>query len=213
MSAPVPVDMARRLEQSRRELWTLQERSAKWTSHLKDLEGAVNFRTTLIDGEERKLDQLKVDKEELTESLQKIQDEYKKTAADLKALRSSRIQQVRDNDFTRTAILEETQMLKDQQSAVENKLVLLRTRKSAIKIFIEQSEVPPEEEEAEDSEEGDEGDSQVSDTLEEDTPDPWLGRGRGMTVEGMHSTSTPGIAAGRGRGRGMASVLDPTTRT
>ena len=70
VSAPVPLDVMRQLEQSRRELWTLQERSAKWQSHLKLLEAAVIFRTTLIDGEERKLDQLKSNKNEMTECLQ-----------------------------------------------------------------------------------------------------------------------------------------------
>ena len=208
LSAPVPADLTRRLVATRQELWTLQERSAKWKDHLKDLEGAVNFRSTLIDGEERRLDQLKANREEVTESLGQIQEEYQRTSAELETLRSSRLQQVHDNDFTRAAILEETQMLRDEQSEVEKELALLRTKKSAIKAFIEESDVIPEEEEAEDSE-AEEGDSQLSDAPQEDTPGSWLGKGRGMTVEGLHSTSTPGLMGGRARGRGRASLLDP----
>ena len=36
----------------------------------------VTFRATMIDGEDHKLDQLKSENEQLTESLQKILDEY-----------------------------------------------------------------------------------------------------------------------------------------
>ena len=206
-SAPIPVDVANRLEESRKELWGLQERSAKWQGHLKDLENAVKFRASLLDGEERKLDQVKVDKEELVDSLEQIRGEHNRASAELQTLRDSRIQQVEDNDFTRNAILEETRMLREEQATVERDLALLRTRKSAIKAFIEQSDATPEEEEVADSEE--DGESQFSDAPQEVAPNSWLGGGRGMTVEDAHPTSTPGMPAGRARGRGRASLLDP----
>ena len=92
------------------EIWMLQERSAKWTNHLQELEGAVYYRQSMIDGEDRRLDELRGENKQLAMNLQQTKTDLETANAELEGLRKARGQQVEDNDFTRAASLEETCM-------------------------------------------------------------------------------------------------------
>ena len=107
-------DLNVNLGQIRAEIWTLQEHSAKWTNY--DLEGKVNHRKSAIEGEDRRLDCLRRENDQVAMSLQRSKNEFEAANVELSSLRTQREQQVEDNDFTRNAIANENRTMREEQS-------------------------------------------------------------------------------------------------
>ena len=196
------------------EVWSLQERSAKWTIYLQNLEGKVSGRIGEVQDVERRLDTLRRESMQVTASLSKDKQECENAAAELETLKKKRQKQVEDNDFTMRAISEEKQAMLDEQAELESELDQLRERKSAVQSFLREAETHMAENEGSSPDSSLEEDEETSEgeIILEEKPTPTMGRG--LTWEGSERTSTPfgrGLPPLRGqsRGRGMASVLEP----
>ena len=208
------------LGKARAELWVLQEQSAKWTTHLQTLEGAISYRTNMLDGEEAKLEKLKQENDELMNTLHQMKNDYAVSSTELSTLRKARIQQVEDNDFTRQAIVEESRQMQEERRQLLQDVETLRVSKEALKKFLEDgAKHRSDDNGASDEESGGEEVVPDEELSEEEYSSPMGGSSSltGAKQPGMaglmHATSTPygrGVA-GRGlaRGRGMASVVDP----
>ena len=189
---------------AKREYDTIVHAAQQWNGELEKLNEEIIAKSDIIQQKQDHLEQLSCENDQMVQNVKQTEQKFKAANNDLDLMIRARNEQVKENEFTRGAILEENEDLTLRKTGLVDEIGILRAKKIALNAYILQGERTR-----------NRNDNETSSDLESDdsasTPNymsftATSGGGRGLTVE--QTTSTPG--PGRARGRAWKpSVVDP----